>query len=234
MLPDSGISMRPGPATLSLALVLLAACTEAPISAPPPAYTSFPAVIDPQCRDGSAKLYDECGDQVELFNAALKQAGVERKVLLVEVGAEWCIWCHVFDAHINGQRDRFRYSYGYAEEPDERYSTVLTEDVDASTDAAGPLREFVAEHFVIARIDIEHAPRGQEVLELTGASEHYPGGIPFVYVVDAAGSYVAEFNHDAVKRSRNTIDWYRGYDRIGLLAQLKTMHAAAMALSGTP
>lgn len=210
-------------------LVLLTACTEEPPLARPQIYTSFPASIDTQCRNGSATIYDECSDQVELFKIALAQANAEGKVLLVQIGAEWCIWCHVFDAHINGERGSFRYTYGLPDEPDARYTSVITEHADSNPGAADPLREFVAGHFVVVHVDIQNAPRGNEVMEVTGALDHYPGGIPFVYVVDSSGRYVAHFDHDAAERKRNGADWYRGYDRIGLLDQLKTMHGAAAA-----
>jgi len=58
---------------------------------------SYPETLDPDCRDGRAKLYDECGDQLALFDEAFARAQAENKILFVNYGAEWCVWCHVFD-----------------------------------------------------------------------------------------------------------------------------------------
>jgi len=139
--------------------------------------------------------------------------------LLVEVGAEWCIWCHVFDAHINGDRGRFRYTYGAPEEPDVRDTRTFTEHDDPDIAKADALREFVASHFVIVHIDIQHAPRSYEVLELSGAADRFPDAVPFIYVVDSNGTFIAEFDGVTDGKRRDTWDWYRGYDRIGMLAR---------------
>lgn len=221
--------MRWTKSLLLVVFVILSACTEEPISDLPQIYVGFPSRVDPQCRGGSARIFDECGDQLELFNAALARANAEGKVLLVEIGAEWCIWCHVFDAHINGDRGRFRYTYGTPEEPDERYTRTFTEHAGPDMDAAEALREFVATRFVVAHIDIQYAPRSDEVLEVSGAVDQFPGAVPFIYVVDSGGTFIAEFDHDAVEKRRDTGDWYRGYDRIGLLDQLKAMYQVAAA-----
>src|SRR6185436_17770405 len=57
--------------TVLFAASWLAACTDGPVPTLPQAYTGFPAAVDPQCRDGSATIYDECGDQLALFRTAL-------------------------------------------------------------------------------------------------------------------------------------------------------------------
>jgi len=57
---------------------------------------SFPETLPSDCRDGRAKTYDQCADQFELFQTAFETAQEQEKVLLVSLGAEWCVWCHVF------------------------------------------------------------------------------------------------------------------------------------------
>lgn len=203
------------------------ACSEQPISVREKIHTSFPEKIDPQCNNGTAKLFDECGDQVALFNAALAQANQQRKILLVEIGAEWCIWCHVFDAHINGDTGRFRYTFGTPDQPDMRYTDTMSEGSDADTSTADELRTFVAENFILVRIDVKETPRGLDVLALSNAIDKYPQAVPFVYVVDSRGQFVKAFNHETVETRREGNDWYRGYDRVGLLKQLTEMHDAA-------
>ena len=58
--------------------------------------TSYPKSLDKSCRDGRAKTYDQCGDQFAMYQAAFDDAQAQDKVLLVSLGAEWCVWCHVF------------------------------------------------------------------------------------------------------------------------------------------
>ena len=194
------------------------------------AYAGYPLEIDSKCRDGKAQIFDECGDQLALFKTALARANLEHKVLLVEFGAEWCIWCHVFDAHINGEHHRFTYTYGTPDEPESRQTTTFKEGKGADARAANALREFVAANFVIVHIDAAYAPNSDHVLEASGASERYDETLPFIFSVDQRGKFAQKFMSDAVEKRRDTeSDWYRGYDRAGLLAQLTSMRDAARA-----
>ncbi|HEU4779638.1 MAG TPA: hypothetical protein VFS58_07115 [Steroidobacteraceae bacterium] len=230
-------------ASLLLAGAALSSCAREEAAPPPPAkaaptaydvlprlYVAYPDKPDPNCRDGKAKLFDECSDQTALFEKARARAQAEGKTLLVEYGAEWCIWCHVFAAHIKGEHGRFRYTYGSAEAPDERDSTTFVEGKWADAKAALELSMFVAENFVLVHIELEHAPNGAAVLELTGAAEHYNNRVPFIYTVDETGRFVARFRHDPAERRRDGIlDWYRGYDRTNMIEQLEAMRGAALA-----
>jgi hypothetical protein len=207
----------------------ISACTG---KSPAPAariYTSLPERIDPACRDGQATLFDECSDQLALFEAGIARAKLEKKVVLVEFGAEWCIWCHVFETHVNGEHGRFEYTYGAADEPDVHYPASFKEGADTDAQIASSLRDFVAANFVIVHIDCQHAPNGAQVLERAGV-ERYPKGIPFVFSVDTSGHIVREFDHDAIEKRRDQgDDWYRGYDRLGLLKELTAMRDAVLA-----
>ena len=189
--------------------------------------TSFPETIDKNCRGGKAKIYDECSDQAKLFAQARGRAQAEGKIVLVSYGAEWCIWCHVFEAYIHGDVEKFTYTYGEAGD-DKRYTHTMRERAkrDVSQEAYD-LKKFVSENFVVAHIDYEHSPDGDDVLSQAGAWENFSGGVPYIFTVNNAGTFAAEFNHDAAEVRRDTDDWYRGYDRVQLLEQLKAMHAAA-------
>jgi thioredoxin-related protein len=213
--------------TVLFAASWLAACTDGPVPTLPQAYTGFPAAVDPQCRDGSATIYDECGDQLALFRTALARANAENKVLLVEYGAEWCIWCHVFNAYINGDKGRFRYTYASAKEPEAWATRTFEEDDDV--EGAEELRDFVARHFVVVRIDAQYAPNGADVLEQTGAEEHFPGGLPFVFTVDSHGRYAATFEGRGLEKRRGSFNWYRGFHRDAMLRVLTSMRNAALA-----
>lgn len=190
--------------------------------------TSFPVQIDKNCRNGRAKIYDECSDQVKLFKAANMRAKEEGKVLLVSYGAEWCIWCHVFDAYIRGDVEKFKYTYG---EPgkDKRWTETMYEraDHDVSKEAEN-LAKFVSESFVLVHIDYEHSPDGRDVLSISDALDGYSGGLPYIFTVNDNGKFAATFSHDDAEIRRDTDDWYRGYDRKNLLLQLKNMQTAAL------
>lgn len=190
--------------------------------------TSFPAVPNKACRNGRAKLYDECADQLALLAAAKARAAQDNKVLLVAYGAEWCIWCHVFAEHIYGRTGRFSYTYGSAERPDARQTSTLDERAarDVKGDAAA-LNTYVADNFVVVHIDAQYAPNGRKVLEVLDAGRLFESWIPFVFTVGRNGKAVASFSHRDVEVRRDTADWYRGYDRVTLLRELKRMREAA-------
>lgn len=207
----------------------LAACKDEVASKPTlPQVVTYPLVLDKDCRNGRAKAYDECTDQLELFNQARLRARDEDKVLLVSYGAEWCIWCHVFDAHLKGQTTKFTYTYGDGDS-DETWTDTLKErpkkDVEAE---AAALTEFVSQNFVLVHIDGQYAVNGDEVLYRTGADRHMGGGIPFIFSIDRNGKFASTIDHDRVAVRRDSLDWYRGYDRAELLKNLQELHAAAL------
>jgi hypothetical protein len=197
----------------------------------PRLYVAYPEKPDPACRDGKAKIFDECGDQLALFDAARARANAEGKVLLVEYGAEWCIWCHAFAAHIKGEHSHFRYTAGSPDAPDDRDTTTFVEGKWADPKAAQELATFVADNFVLVHIELEYAPNGRAVLEKTGALRHYTNSVPYIYTVDGNGRFAARLNAEGITRRREgLLNWYRGYDRTKLLASLEALRDAAAAV----
>jgi hypothetical protein len=195
------------------------------------AYAGFPLEIDSKCRDGKAQIFDECGDQLALFKNGSGRARIwNTKCCSSNSERNGASWCHVFDAHINGEHHRFTYTYGTPDEPESRQTTTFKEGKGADARAANALREFVAANFVIVHIDAAYAPNSDHVLEASGASERYDETLPFIFSVDQRGKFAQKFMSDAVEKRRDTeSDWYRGYDRAGLLAQLTSMRDAARA-----
>lgn len=201
-----------------------------------PSLKVFPAKLDKSCRTGRAKLYDECGDQAALFNEAMKFAAAHDKVLLVSYGADWCIWCHVFYAHISGKTKTFTYTYGSPDDPDGRETSTMKEKAkrDPTADAMA-LRGYVAENLVVVHIDAQYAPGSSDVLEATGALEHYDNWLPYLFTVGRDGKYAGKITHDDVMVRRDgVIDWYRGYDRGKLLSELTRIRDAAVSQAGQP
>lgn len=190
--------------------------------------TVIPETFDKACRRGRARLYDECSDQLAVFDRAVKRAVAENKVLLVSYGAEWCIWCHVFEKYIHGEKSRFAYTYGSASAPEARTTSTIfeREKNDVGADAAA-LNAYVASSFVVVHIDAQYGPNNLAVLKKTRAIEYADGSIPFIFTVDRKGRYAGHLDHDLVETRRDTDDWYRGYDRRKLMAELQRIHTAA-------
>ena len=190
--------------------------------------TMLPDRIEPSCRAGQATLYDECGSQTKLFRRALSRASAEGKTLLVSYGAEWCIWCHVFEQYIKGEHTRL--TYRFSEPGEERMEEVTLSErpvSDPSAEAAA-LNAFVAETFVVVHIEDYHSADGYDVLIASGADAAYAGGLPFIFTVSADGRYAAQLESTEVETRRDGfIDWYRGYDRPSLMAALTEMDRAA-------
>jgi hypothetical protein len=190
--------------------------------------TVFPDRVDADCGNGRAKIYDECGDQRPLFKAAFETATAENKILLVSYGAEWCIWCHVFDRYVAGAFDSFEY-----ELPDEKRS-MRERRTQTMAQEAIALNRFVSETFVIAHIESDYAPGGWDVLQDTGADAHIEDWIPFIFAVGPDGKIVAVFDHEQVELpSIPLLTTYRGYNRVKLLKQLQEMAEAARSAEPT-
>lgn len=190
--------------------------------------TSYPLEIDKECRDGRAKIFDECSDQLELYLTAQKRAKDDGKVLLVSYGAEWCIWCHVFEKYIRGDHVAFTHTYS-DEEDEERYTETMyeRENGDVSDDASR-LAQFVADNFVVVHIEYKYSGQSEAALEASGADQQYDDNLPFIYTVNADGRFSKAFEKSGTETRRDTYDWYRGYDRKKLLMQLRDMRDEAL------
>ncbi|MEO9517774.1 MAG: hypothetical protein ABJH45_15455 [Paracoccaceae bacterium] len=210
---------------ISLAVLALFAVA-APASAQE--ISTIPEEIQRDCRGGQAVLYDECGSQTMLLRDAINRAESEGKVLLISYGAEWCIWCHVFQQYVKGHHSTMTYRFS---DPGDNETAEVTLDEKPATDptaAAAALTKFVAEHFVLLHIENFYSSDGYEVLNRTGADSTFDGGLPYIFTVDATGRYATDFKHSDIETRRdNGADWYRGYDRPALMAELARMEAAA-------
>ncbi len=183
----------------------------------------FPAEISQDCRGGLAALYDECGSQFDVLADAKAEAARSGRIVLVIYGAEWCIWCHVLSAHLDGQVGIFSYQF-------DGQAALLMEGEGLDPEAAKALAAYVDETFVIAHIEGERAIDGDFVLRKTGAWEAYEKWIPFAYALKdgqfAAGLGQTEHGQDLLIRREGPL-WYRGYDRAVLMQALRRMEAAA-------
>ena len=138
-------------------------------------------------------------------------------------GAEWCIWCHVFDKHLNGLTGRFSY-------PVEGDDVTLIErsGQDVLEDARA-LNNFASRNVILVHIESDHAPDGWQVLEATGAAAHFDQAYPFIFSVTPDGVFATHLEDGPIERRRDNVgDWYRGYDREGLIAELQRMRQASL------
>ena len=214
---------------LSLAAAALAGCNETPTVASGDAVVAhLPAKLDPKCREGDARLYDECGSQLALFETARAEAATSGKVVLVSFGAEWCIWCHVFDSHLGGGAGRFRYPV----EGDD--VTLVERSGEGVLPDAKALNDFAAKTFVLVHIEGDHAPDGWQVLKASGVDVEKVVGYPYIFTVDANGRFAKALDPNAAETRRDIpLDWYRGYDRKSLMTHLAGMRDAAVKPQGS-
>lgn len=174
---------------------------------------SYPLALDPGCRDGRAIAYDECSDQLGLFQDALARANEEGKALLVIVGAEWCGWCRSFDAHLKGATGRF-----------DRLTKNRRGDVSKP---ALELVSYAAENFVIVHIDGDHAPGTEKVIASAEAGDYFQGFYPTIFSVSPEGRFAAKLDHPYVKIQKGIPVPYQGYNRRLVIEELKRLHTAA-------
>lgn len=192
-------------------------------------FDKFPKTFDKKCKNGKAKLYDECSDQIPIFQEALKQAKKSNKTLLISYGAEWCIWCHILEAYIEGKKTKFDYVFGKPDKPDARFNTTFheREKYDVTKEAKA-LNDFVKNNFVVVHIVNYKTTNGNSVLKKTGAEKHYADEIPFVFTVKNDGQYSGHIEIKEIQVKRKGEDFFYGLDRIKLLNHLQRIKQLAL------
>lgn len=181
------------------------------------AITSFPIKVPKSCKREKLFLYNSCIDQIGILNDAKAAAKAEGKAVLVVYGADWCIWCHVFDAYIHGQRGTFWHPFdGDIWEMSEVPSATMNEEADA-------LAKFVADNFVIAHLWASWQPKSQAILVATKAVEHDSNAVPLIYSLNEEGHFFAKFDGKSAESRRDTDDPFRGYNRKIMLENLRKL-----------
>ncbi|HPE48639.1 MAG TPA: thioredoxin family protein [Hyphomonas sp.] len=208
---------------LGASLLLLAACSseaseravpQETIDAAAAGVVTYPLALDPACRDGRAKAYDQCSNQIDIYSAALEQARAENKALLVIIGAEWCTWCHAFDATLKGATANYDY-----------INRHKRGDV---SQAALDLATYVAANFVVVHVEDDFAPGADEVIAAAGAQDYFQEKYPTIFAVGPDGKFAAKLNHPYVKILKQGLSSYHGYDRKLVFEELKRLHTAAL------
>lgn len=204
-------------------LALAAAWTPLPVLGQGQGADVFPGEIQRRCFGGRAEIYDECGPQQRIYEAARAEALRSGRTLLVVYGAEWCIWCHVFARQAEGGGGAMSVTL------EEDGAFLLELPRPGWQDDAARLAQLADARFVLAYIEGEHAPGGWDVLEETGAAAHFQNWIPFVFSVDPQGRFAAALpgvEAAGLLISSDLPPW-RGYDRGLLIEALEALDAAA-------
>ena len=50
-------------------------------------------------------VYDPARNPADDLAAAIERASAERKRILIQVGGEWCVWCHILDDFIRNEKE---------------------------------------------------------------------------------------------------------------------------------
>lgn len=195
-----------------------------------PKLNQIPEKADASCNNRRAKIYDECSNQYDLYLRARKLADSEGKSLLITYGAEWCIWCHVFEKYIHGEYKKFDYVFGDEDNPTSEKATLREKSKYDPAPEAYELSMYVRKTFVVLNLDYANSTGADRVMFETGAHEYFDNWLPFIFTVDGDGRYVDNLsNYEVMIRRDKTFDWYRGYDRKKLQSALNEMHQKSIS-----
>ncbi|MBN2572315.1 MAG: thioredoxin family protein [Ignavibacteriales bacterium] len=97
--------------------------------------------------------FDPNRDAAKDLEDAIKEATDFDKRIILDVGGEWCPWCHKLDAFIEGNKD---------------------------------IKEFIAEHYVMLKINYSKENKNDSLLS---AYPEIPG-YPHYFVLDSDGNFL--------------------------------------------
>jgi thioredoxin-related protein len=75
-----------------------------------PPILPYPQRVLPQNASGAdliyvVGVYDPARDPSSDLVTAIERASAEQKRILVEVGGEWCVWCHILDDFVQSEKE---------------------------------------------------------------------------------------------------------------------------------
>ena len=163
---------------------------------------SYPnvALLCPKQQPGN--LFAACLSQAEVFQRARDHAAAENKLLLVDYGADSCIWCGVIDQYFDGnigiQHESLDHlDFGFAKQ----------------------LAETMADNFILVHINSKKDAEARQVMAGLGAEDVVGGPIPtFIALDPASGATERSYLENAEKPVEGE---FHGYDRSKLRAELR-------------
>lgn len=187
---------------------------------------TYPERVSSECRDGIAQIYDECSDQSKIVERAVHRANETGKTVLVVYGAEWCIWCHVFDKYVKGHSKKFKYEWQYHDGDNLDWKMREKENRNAKSEAK-ILNRYVSENFIIVHLESYRSPNGEQTAQDIGLNPDDFSYVPVIFSLDQSGYYAANMHaYNAIPgleiREDSGRD-FRGFDRNILLDELKQL-----------
>ena len=191
---------------------------------------TYPEKISSSCRDGIAKIYDECSDQSEILARGMKRSKATGKSVLVVYGAEWCIWCHVFDKYVKGHSRKFNYEWQHHDGENLDWKMKERKNKNAKLEAE-KLNKFVSQDFILVHIESYRSPNGAEIARNIGLDPDDFSYVPIIFSLDRSGNYAAHMlAYDAIPGLEIRKDgWrdFRGFDRNILISELTKLRTIA-------
>lgn len=185
-------------AVLVLAVLSIAAASPVRPSTGPSGLVMYPNAYALCGGDPTAK-FAKCRPQIDILQAAVAEAERQDKGLLIEVGADWCASCLVFDRYFNGW---------FVEGAEPRAAGTAAD--------ARALSAFMARSFVVARLNTDQADV-QAALRSLGLRKDVSRGVPAFYVVYRGKGRQAHLLDSAVQTPRRGT----AFSRPALAAKLR-------------
>jgi len=191
---------------------------------------TYPERVSSSCRDGVAQIYDECTDQTIILRKAIKKSEKTGKSVLVVYGAEWCIWCHVFDKYVKGHSRKFKYEWQYQDGDNLDWKMKERENKNAKQEAK-KLNKYVSENFILVHIESYRSPNGAEAAQRTGFNPENFSYVPVIFSLDRSGNYAAHMlaynSIPGMEIREDSGRDFRGFDRDILLTELTKLRTIA-------
>jgi thiol:disulfide interchange protein len=90
---------------VTLLALLLVACQTVSLSTSTPSPAPQAVSLTPTANPVLVAAYDPQRDSAKDVQAAVALAQSENKRILIEIGGDWCVWCHRMDAFIDGHAE---------------------------------------------------------------------------------------------------------------------------------
>ncbi len=163
---------------------------------------SYPnvALLCPKQQPGS--LFATCLPQATIFEKARAHAAAENKLLLVDYGADSCIWCGVIDRYFDGD---IGVQHEQIDHLDFGFSRMLAQTM--------------TKNFVLVHINSEVNAEARGVMAGIGAEAVVGGPIPaFIALDPASGATERAY----LEKAENPVEGeYHGYNRTKLVIELR-------------
>ncbi len=163
---------------------------------------SYPNVAKLCPKQPAGSLFANCLPQAEIFERARDHAAAEKKLLLVDYGADSCIWCAVIDQYFDGN---IGVQHEQIDQLDFGFSRLLAQTM--------------SRNFILVHINSKQEAEAREVMAGIGAEAVVGEPIPVFIAVDPASGAT---ERAYLENAENPVEGkYHGYDRTKLSIELR-------------